>query len=178
MMKKILYGLGGLALGLYLAGFFLPDEVIVQRQVQIDAPREKVFALVSDFNAWDKWSPWKEMDPNAVFAVDGAGIGHRMVWESDHEKVQDGSQTIVTYDPPRMVESRYNLGAWGGGYGVFVLVERDGGTYVTWAFNTSMRQGKAPWEAPIHAWYGLFMDENLGPTYERGLERLKEVAEQ
>ena len=177
MIRKIAYCALALAAVLYLAGFFLPDEVQVQRQIQIDAPREKVFALVSDFNAWDQWSPWREMDPDAVYAVDGAGIGHRMVWESDHPDVLNGAQTIVTYDPPRMIESRFELGVWGGGYGVFVLVERDGGTFVTWAFNTTMRTGKDPWVAPLHAWAGLFMQGDLGPFYQRGLERLKEVAE-
>ena len=178
MFRKIMIGLGAVVVTAYLAGFILPDEVKVKRDILIDAPRERVFALVSDFNAWDQWSPWKQMDPEAIFAITGTGEGQKMMWESDNPAVGRGSQMVTTYEPPRTVETRLDLGQWGNGYGAFILLEEKGGTRITWEYNGKMREGLPLWQKPIHTYYGLFMDEMLGPTYERGLAQLKEAAEQ
>ncbi len=177
MAPKILIGAAAFVAIAYVAGFFLDDEVKVRRDITIDAPRDRVFVLVSDFSSWSDWSPWVQLDPEAIFAVTGAGMGHRMVWESEHPAIGEGAQTIINYEPPRMIETRLDLGGWGDGYGAFVFFETEGGTRIVWEYNGQMREGKPFLLKPIHTYYGIFMDEMLAPTYERGLAQLKEVAE-
>ena len=40
-----------------------PDTFTVQRNTLIQAPPEKVFALIDDYRAWAAWSPWEHKDP-------------------------------------------------------------------------------------------------------------------
>ncbi len=175
--SKVLASIVGAIVGIYGAGFFLNDEVLVKQDIKIDAPREQVFQMVSDFSAWNIWSPWVQMDPAAIYAVTGEGAGHRMVWNSEHPAIGEGTQTIIHFEPPRMIETRLDLGGWGDGYGAFVFLEEEGGTRILWEYNGRMREGKPFLLKPIHTYYGIFMDEMLDPTYVRGLEQLKAAAE-
>ena len=36
-----------------------PDTFVIQRSIGINAPPEKVYALINDFNQWGHWSPWE-----------------------------------------------------------------------------------------------------------------------
>ncbi|MCI5043054.1 MAG: SRPBCC family protein [Aquisalinus sp.] len=179
LFQRIMTGAAAFAAAIYIAGFFLDDEVSLTRNILIDAPREQVFDLVADFNNWNEWSPWNAFDPHAIYDVTGKDRGQRMVWESDHPAIGEGAQTVVFYEPPRMIETRLDLGGWGDGYGAFVLIEdkEKGGTQIYWQYNGEMRRGKPFLLKPIHTYYGLFMDEMLAPTYERGLAQLKQLAE-
>src|ERR1039457_3841094 len=40
-----------------------PDTFRVQRTKSIQAPPEKLFALVNDFRRWGSWSPYEKLDP-------------------------------------------------------------------------------------------------------------------
>ncbi|WP_306252681.1 SRPBCC family protein [Parvularcula sp. IMCC14364] len=179
LLQKIMTGFAAFMVIIYIAGFFLDDEVSLTRNILIEAPREQVFELVADFNNWNAWSPWNAFDPDAIYDVTGMDRGQRMVWASDHPAIGEGAQTVVFYEPPRMIETRLDLGGWGDGYGAFVLIENEktDSTRIYWQYNGEMRRGKPFLLKPVHTYYGLFMDEMLAPTYERGLQQLKELAE-
>ena len=78
----------GLALTIFLIvilaivflGFLLPDKVHIARSTIIEAPAEKIFSHISNFDEWPKWSPWYQMDPNAQYEISGShgGVGHHM----------------------------------------------------------------------------------------------------
>ena len=53
----------------------------------------------------------------------------------------------------------------------FVLAAKNGGTEVEWGFVSDMGMN------PIGRWMGLMMDSWIGADYERGLSKLKEIAE-
>ena len=36
-----------------------PDTFRIQRTASIQAPPEKIFALLNDFHRWGAWSPWE-----------------------------------------------------------------------------------------------------------------------
>lgn len=42
----------------------LPKEYFVERSIEINAPQQIVFSQVVDFEAWQKWNPWNDMDAN------------------------------------------------------------------------------------------------------------------
>ena len=160
-----------------LAGFFLPSKVHVERQTLVDAPPQKVFSQVSDFNAWRAWSPWANIDPDATFKIEGAGVGQTMTWASDNPEVGTGSQKITTLEAPRKVVTHLDFGDMGVSDASFTLEPTEGITLVTWSLDSDMREGVPLVKKPMNTYFGFFMDSMLGNTYEQGLANLKAVVE-
>lgn len=178
MLGKILGGLAALVVIIIALGFVLPDKVHVEREIVIDAPREEVFALISDFEAWDAWSPWADLDPDAEYSYTGEGVGQKMVWTSDDPRVGTGSQEITAMEPPERLVTHLDFGANGAADATFLLMPEAGGrTRALWFFDARMREGVPVHMKPVGTYMGYFMDGWVGPDYERGLENLKEVAE-
>ena len=178
MVKNILFGLGALVLIIIALGFVLPDRVHVEREAVINAPQEEVFALISDFEAWNSWSPWAEKDPNAQYTHTGAGVGQKMVWASDDPNVGNGSQEITKLDEPNMLVTHLEFDGMGEADASFTLSPAEnGGTKVVWAFDTAMRKGAPIYMMPMSTYMGFLMDGWVGKDYEQGLANLKEVAE-
>jgi uncharacterized protein YndB with AHSA1/START domain len=114
-MKKFLKIIGlVLLLTLVAAGAMLayaatkPDDWSVERSAVIAAPQEKIFAQVNDLKAWDAWSPWKDLDPNATikFSDNPVGVGASFSW-SGNDDVGEGSVKIIDAKPPQ--ELTYEL---------------------------------------------------------------------
>ena len=49
-----------------------PDVFKVQRDVDIKAPPDKIFPLISDFHQWTSWSPYENKDPSMQRHFSGA----------------------------------------------------------------------------------------------------------
>ena len=177
MIGKILGGLVGLIVIIFALGFVLPDKVQMQRETIINAPQEDVFNLISNFDQWNKWSPWANIDPDATYAVSGEGLGHRMEWTSDHPEVGNGSQTITDFSPPTSITTHLDFGPMGQADATLALSPVSGGTKVVWSFDSNMRKGVPFYMKPMSTYMGFFMDGMLGPNYELGLANLKKVAE-
>lgn len=86
--------------------------------------------------------------------------------------VGNGSQEIVDIQPDTMVKSKLMFDGFDTpSYATFTLQPTDKGTRVSWAFDANM-------DTMIGRYMGLMMDKWVGGDYERGLARLKELAEQ
>ena len=178
MIVRILGGIAALLVLLIALGFVLPDKVHVEREIVIDAPAADVFERISDFEAWDAWSPWANKDPNAKYAHSGSGIGQKMVWQSDHPDVGNGSQEITDIDPPYLLVTRLEFDGRGGAQATFKLSPTgDGATKVTWSLDTRMREGVPIYMMPMGTYMSFFMDGWVGKDYELGLANLKKVVE-
>ncbi len=178
MLGKILVGLVGFIVIVILLGFVLPDRAAIERETVINAPQEDVYALISDFEAWNAWSPWAKMDPDAEMSVSGEGVGHRMSWVSEDPNVGVGSQVITAMDPPNSLSTHLEFEGMGEADATFTLSPAgDGATKVVWSFETNMRDGMPLHMQPVATYMGFFMDGMLGPQYEEGLTNLKAVAE-
>jgi hypothetical protein len=162
----------GIALGIiFIAGaYVLPGEVVVQRQITIRAPVEKVFAIVGDLRRFNEFSPWADMDANAKYTYSGPdrGPGQKMSWQS--AKLGDGSQTIVDYVQDRRIASALDFGEMGKAQASFELSPVGADTGVTWGFRTALAN-------PLERWMGLLYERWIGPDYEKGLVKLKAAAE-
>ncbi len=178
MLKKILGGAGALLLALIVLGFVLPDKAHVEREIVINAPQEEVYALVSDYREWNRWSPWANIDPDAEYSLIGEGVGQRMEWTSDHPQVGNGAQEITALDPPNTVVSALDFGDMGKASAIFELSAQDENmTKVVWSFDSNMREGAPVYMKPMATYMGFFMDSFLGKDYEAGLANLKQAAE-
>ena len=53
----------------------MSDTYTVERSTSIDAPPERVYAHIVDFQKWGAWSPWDEMDPDMDKKYSGPDAG-------------------------------------------------------------------------------------------------------
>jgi hypothetical protein len=173
-IAAVLMGALALVVG---AGFVLPSQVHVERDVVINAPSAEIFPLVSDFNAWEAWSPWADQDPDARMTVTGAGLGQTMTWSSEKPEVGTGSQQITAMQAPNYVKTHLDFGSQGMADAAFTLIPENGKTRVVWSLDTDMREGVPLLQQPVSTYFGFFMDGMIGKDYEVGLQRIKQLAE-
>ena len=177
MARKVLIVLAVLGVLLGVAAVVVsmqPDTFSVQRSVTIAAPPAAVFVQVNDFQAWDGWSPWKELDPNAKQTVStpSAGKGATFAW-SGNDKVGEGSMTILESRPDELVdiEQAFVRPLAGKARMLFTFAPEGGGTKVTWTMDgTNNFIGKAMCMV-------VDMDAMMGKDFDRGLANMKSVAE-
>lgn len=172
MAKKILIGVVAIIVLLVLAGFLMPGQVHVERSVVIDAPPAKVFPHLCDFEASQKWSPWAERDPNMTNEYTGTActVGHSHSWKGNSD-VGTGKQTVTALEQDKRVETDLDFGEQGTAKAVLTITAEGAGSKVTWGFDSDMGMN------PIGRWFGLFMDGMIGGDYEKGLAKLKGIAE-
>lgn len=87
-----------------------PDRFIVTREAVIDAPPDRVFALINDLRNWEGWSPWLKLDPDARRSYSGpaAGAGAGFEWTGG-SKVGAGSMTILDSSPSERIDLRLEM---------------------------------------------------------------------
>ena len=144
------------------------------RTTTIGADPTVVHDLVNDFHEWRKWSPWEDLDPELERTYIGpdAGVGAHYAW-SGNRKAGEGSMEITGLAPDAVdIELRF-LQPWQATNQVHLaLSSTPTGTDVTWTMHGE------------HVGFmGLMsrvmpLDKMLGKDFEKGLSRLKAVAEQ
>ena len=151
-----------------------PDTFALQREITINAPPAKVFALLNDFHQWGAWSPWEKLDPNMKRTFSGApsGVGSIYEW-SGNSDAGAGSMQIVNTMPSSKVEIKLDFTKPFESHNIteFALDSTAAGTHVTWSMH-----GPNEFISKI---MGVFMsvDKMVGPDFERGLATLKSEAE-
>jgi len=177
-MKKILKIVGivllVLAVLVLIAGLFAPKTYHLEKDITINAPREKVWAHVNSLPEMDKWSPWKDADPNVQISYEGqqGTVGSVYKWKGNKD-VGSGSQTLTKIEQPTEVMSHLHfIKPFEGEADAFIhLADASNGTKVTWGFDTK-------YSYPMNTML-LFvnMDEMMGTQYNKGLSRLKSLCE-
>ena len=170
-----------------------PDSFRVQREVDIKAPPEKVFALIDDFHHWTAWSPWEKLDPamKRIYGGPTNGKGANYAWEGS-SKVGAGRggiddlhapgadlagafprMEIVDTASPARIQIQLDFLKPFEAHNTAEFTLRPAGdlTHVTWAM-----YGPSPFISKV---MGLFfsMDAVIGKDFEAGLANLKSAAE-
>ena len=175
MLKKIAIALAViLALILALAAT-RPDSFSVERRIAIKAPPEKIMALIGDFHRWASWSPWEHLDPNMQRTFSGADSGKGAVYEwQGNSDVGRGRMEITDYAAPSTAVIRLEFKEPMAVTNVttFTLTPRGDSTDVAWTMN-----GPMPFVSKVMSVF-MSMDTLIGRDFERGLVKLKTVAEQ
>src|SRR5262245_47391024 len=133
LLKWLVYLVVVAAVLLVAGSFLLPSTVTVSRSIEIAAPPEKVFALVSDLKRFNEFSPWATIDPDTKYAFEGpdSGVGQKMSWTSANENVGTGSQIISAYQAPSHVATNLDFGQMGKATATWDLEPASAGTKVT-----------------------------------------------
>jgi effector-binding domain-containing protein len=171
---KIFYWLLGIIAVLVLVAYLLPKTYKVERNTFIKSNPVVIYGLTSNFQQWHLWVPWtKEVDSTAVFEMTGpaAQVGTSWVWNG--EILGNGEMILKEVLPGQLVG--YDLAFDQGKYrskGKIVIENQGDSTKVSW-----IDEGDLGYN-PINRYFGLFMGRMMGPDFEKGLAKLKKVAEE
>jgi uncharacterized protein YndB with AHSA1/START domain len=172
LLKWLLIAVAGVVAVLFLGGYALSPEFKVVRSVTINAPADKVYALVADPREWKRWSVWNERDPAMAIAYSGPPSGAGAAWEWKSKSEGDGKMTFTAAEPGKRVAYDLFFPDFGTtSNGDLLLMPEGGGTKVTWTMNGNMGS------SPLLRWMALFGDKMVGPDFDAGLAHLKAVAE-
>lgn len=147
----------------------------VERSATIDAPPAEVFERIGTLQGWDDWSPWAEMDPDMdkTYTGEPGEVGSSYRW-SGNRKVGEGRMTITDTDAPnRIAIDLAFLKPFKSENVIELLVsEADGASEVTWRMT-----GPMTFMTKVMGWIGKTMDKMIGPDFEKGLAKLKQISE-
>jgi hypothetical protein len=171
-MLPVLLALLFIALIIFIVVAGQPDEFRVTRTDIIPAPVANVFAHVNDLHAWEAWSPWAKMDPNAKSTYEGSasGTGASMKW-SGNNKVGEGRMTIVDSRPAEVVQIKLEFVRpfKATNMAEFTFKPEGSQTVVSWTM-----LGANSFGSKI---FGLFMncEKMVAKDFDKGLANLKSV---
>lgn len=156
-----------------IAGTFMKKDFHFEKSMEIMAPKDKVWENIVYFRNHEKWSQWKELDPNMKTVITGTdgSVGAKMSWTSDHKEVGNGSQTIAKIDPGKRMD--VDLMFEDMGAKSFYAIEGDSmNCKVTWGFDSHVG-----W--PFNAIVSFMMTEAaMDEMFDKGLGMLKKASEE
>ncbi|WP_323788583.1 SRPBCC family protein [Psychroserpens sp.] len=170
-LKYILFLILILVIGLAIYIAVQPNSFDVTRTRTINAPQSVVYNNVIDFKNWESWSSWVEAKPETKITLSDKteGIGGSYSWEDE-----DGVGIMNTIDtsPMHTISQDMQFGdfpksdiTWN------FKPNNDGSTEVTW--NISGKD--LPFDFKIFSTLMGGMEKQIGPHFERGLEKLDSI---
>ncbi len=150
-------------------GYFLPHDYNVEESVVINAKPGKIHDLVGDLKRWDDWTPWKEMDPSVqvTFGKETKGVGASQSWTS---KDGPGTLAFTADDEKKGIEYTMTMDDMPA-QGAIRYEQVGDTTKVTWSMNGDI-------DMPVIGGYlALLMPRMIGPSFEKGLVKLKREVE-
>jgi len=173
LLIRVVAFIAVLIVGLIGIGFLLADKVHVERSAKMLATPATVYAVVNSFEKFDQWSPWAELDPNMKVVRSGpdSGVGAKYAWHGNAE-AGSGTQEIIESTPDEMVSIRLDFDGFDQPSMSTLSIKPEGnGSLVTWSLDSDMGGN------PVHRYFGLMMEKYVGQDYEKGLAKLKTLAE-
>jgi Polyketide cyclase / dehydrase and lipid transport len=151
-----------------------PDAYTVTRSHLINAPADKLHAIINSPREFEKWSPYSPKDQQMTNTYSGpaSGVGARNDFVGNSQ-VGQGSVEIIRSTVPSEVAMRLTMlkPFHAQNEVVYSLKPQAGGTEVTWAMHT-----KQPYFAKVIGLV-LNMDNMIGGDFAVGLSKLKVLAE-
>ena len=174
MIKTIAIVVVSLVAALLIFAATKPDTFRVERSISIEAPSEKIFAILNDFHLSQSWSPFEKKDPTMKRTFGGAASGKGAVYEFDGNKeVGKGRLTITDTAPPSKITIALDMVEPFEAHNTveFTLGANGDSTKVTWAMH-----GPQSYMMKV---MGFFMDcdKMVGKDFEAGLVKLKAITQ-
>ena len=141
-MKVLMWILGvvlALIAMLALGGMALSPKFKVSRSVTINAPADKIYALLADPRRWKEWTVWNQRDPalDITYCGPPSGSGAGWAWKSKTEG--DGRMTFTTTEPGKRLGYELYFPDFGTtSTGDLLLQAAGSGTQVVWLMNGNM----------------------------------------
>jgi uncharacterized cupredoxin-like copper-binding protein len=178
VLKALGVVLGSLIVLFFLITAFMSPKSHMERAIVVNAAPEAIFQVVNNYQNFNKWSPWADIDPNTKYFFEGpqSGVGAKMRWESKHDQVGNGSQWILESEENKRIKSQMKFGDMSGTYTSQILITPvEGGTEIVWTYDGDVTGTGL--SSSMYKVMGKMMDKFLGPMYEKGLSKLRDVVE-
>lgn len=175
MLKKIAIALAVVLALIIALALTKPDSFTVERRITVNAAPEKIMAQLADFRNWKNWSPWEHLDPAMQRTFSGPASGKGAIYEwTGNSDVGRGRMEITGYAPPSraVIQLEFKEPVAVTNTTTFALNRANGSTEVVWTMN-----GPMPFISKLMSVF-MSMDTMVGRDFERGLAKLKTVAEQ
>jgi len=170
---KFVFGLVAvLAFVLVVGGYFLSSKFTVERRITIQAPAERVYALVADPREWKRWGVWSQRDPNMAIEYSGAASGVGAVWAWKSQSEGDGRMRFTVAEPGQRLGYELYFPDFGTtSTGELRLQAQGQATEVVWVMHGDMGSN------PVFRWIALNADAMVGKDFDAGLRNLQQLAE-
>lgn len=170
-LKYILFLLLILFIGFAIYIAVQPNSFEVQRTRTINAPASVVYENVIDLKNWEAWSSWVEADPDMkiTLAEQTRGINGSYTWE---DKDGIGRMTTIDTKANETIVQEMQFAEFPKSEVTWKLKPvANGKTDVTW-----MIKGKdLPFAFKAISLISGGMEKQIGPNYERSLEKLDSI---
>lgn len=176
-MKKVLIALVGVVL-LALACVLVmasmqPDTLTVSESITVKASPADMTVYAHDFERWNEWSPWADIDPDnqTTYSDPPSGVGATYEWKGNKD-VGSGKMTIKVADAGKAVHTIEFFEPFPGKADSTITWAAEGdGVKVTWGFSQEADFGTKM--------ASMFMDIEgmLSKDYQKGLNKLKPLLE-
>lgn len=151
-----------------------PDTFRIERSAIINAPAEKIFAVLTDFRQWTGWSPWEHRDPALKRDYSGAERGKGAIygWEGN-KSVGSGRMEILEANAPSKVFIQLDFLKPFEAHNTaeFTMLPQGNATNVRWVM-----QGPSNFMSKVMQVFISF-DKMVGKDFETGLSSLKQLTE-
>ncbi len=111
-----------------------PKNLSLERDIEIDAPKNMAFNIVNDISTWEKWGSWQKRDPDMIITYPGklVGVGAKSEWLSETEG--NGKQEIIESVSNEKIRTQLTFEGWDTpSYGQLLFVEKGNKSKVSWA---------------------------------------------
>lgn len=174
MLKKILAGLGAVIVIILVLAAFQPSGYSVSRELLVNATPEALFPYINNARKSYEWMPWREADPDLQMTYSGPaeGLGSTSSWESDGP-MGAGKAVVVQSTPNQVVKTElsYTEPMEMTQTAEMSLTPAAGGTIVRWSVT-----GQNSFIGRVMCLF-MSMDKVVGGEFEKGLAKLKTLAE-
>ncbi|MCK7594932.1 SRPBCC family protein [Pseudomarimonas salicorniae] len=140
-------------------GLFLPGDRVFQHSIETNYPPRMVYDLMNGFKRFPEWYPLRAKDPSIQFSVSGEerGVGAKLYYTSENEKVGSGSFEIVDNLDPERIEYKIQSPAMGENKRAVVEIESQGKTtLITWTYTVDYG-----WDL-LGRYAGLYVNRTVG----------------
>jgi uncharacterized protein YndB with AHSA1/START domain len=176
ILRGIIIFLGSVLILWLVIAAFVSGKCQYEKSISINAPAEKVWQYTNTLKTMDTWNPKNDADPG--MKKDWSGTtgqpGEKMCWTSSKNTAVKGCQEIIKLDPAekRIDTSITYAPPYESSANAYVKVVPEGsGSKVTWGFTSEI-----PYPFTLMKVF-MDMESSVGKDYQKGLSRLKEMAE-
>ena len=143
-----------------------PSTYELSRTRTINAPAAVVYNNINDYKNWEGWGPWQEEDPTMTYTYpeNTVGEGGSYSWDGKDGK---GSMKTLSVEENKALEQELAFEGFDPSTVYWKLNEVENGTEVTWGM-----KGNKNFMFKLYTTFAGSMDKQVGPMYERGLEKL------
>jgi len=110
MIKQLLLVVLGIVSIIVARAMFIPGSFSVQRSITVQAPPEKIFPLLNDFQHVNQWSPWQQLDTAMASQISTPSAGPGAVYEwRGNSRAGSGRMEILESKPSSSVRLKLDF---------------------------------------------------------------------